>query len=55
MGEGYSPRQFITTQSVYVCMSERDTERPVTAKGYKGPRWLINALPRVGTADDDDE
>jgi len=25
-----------------------DSGRPVTARGYKGPRWLIDRLPRVG-------
>lgn len=24
-------------------------ERPVTTRGYKGPKWLIDRLPRVGS------
>jgi len=32
-----------------------DRDRPVTARGYKGPRWLIENLPRVGNSEGDDE
>lgn len=27
------------------------TDRPKTARGYKGPRWLIDRLPRYGSDD----
>ena len=30
-------------------------DRPMTAKGYKGPQWLIDRLPRFGNGDDADE
>lgn len=26
-----------------------ESNRPVTARGYKGPRWLIDRLPRCGS------
>lgn len=33
-------------------MNEEDnTERPTAARGYKGPRWLIDRLPRFSSSD----
>lgn len=35
-------------------MSESENNgRPMTARGYKGPRWLIDLLPRVGNSGTD--
>jgi len=35
-------------------MSENGTpDRPDTARGYKGPRWLIDRLPRFSSSDRD--
>ncbi|WP_259370390.1 hypothetical protein [Salinarchaeum laminariae] len=32
-------------------MSREDTsDRPKTARGYKGPRWLIDRLPRYSSS-----
>jgi hypothetical protein len=37
-------------------MSEEDSpDRPQTARGYKGPRWLIDRLPRFSSSDRDPE
>jgi hypothetical protein len=29
--------------------NEETSERPQTARGYKGPRWLIDRLPRFSS------
>lgn len=34
--------------------SETDESRPMTARGYKGPHWLIDRLPRFGSSDSDE-
>jgi len=34
-------------------MTDEDTsDRPMTARGYKGPRWLIDRLPRFSSRSD---
>lgn len=48
---------FIPLQLVVVVMSDRnhrEGDRPVTARGYKGPKWLIDRLPRVSGETSDD-
>lgn len=38
-----------------VGMSEtEDSRRPETTRIYKGPRWLVDRLPRFGSSDGDD-
>lgn len=37
----------ITEEWIAGSMSQE--ERPATARGYKGPKWLIDRLPRVGS------
>lgn len=31
-----------------------DSDRPVTAKGYKGPKWLIDRIPRFSASSEND-
>jgi len=33
---------------------EKEKSRPMTARGYKGPQWLIDNLPRFGSSDASD-
>jgi len=33
--------------------TENESSRPMTARGYKGPHWLIDRLPRFGDSGDD--
>lgn len=35
-------------------MADTEQSRPETARAYKGPRWLIDRLPRFGGSGNDD-
>lgn len=32
-----------------------DDGRPMTARGYKGPHWLIDRLPRFGSSESESD
>lgn len=44
-----TPRPGIDTGEV---VPDSGSERPVTARGYKGPKWLVDRLPRIGRPDE---
>lgn len=35
-------------------MAGTEDGRPETARAYKGPRWLIDHLPRIGGSESDE-
>lgn len=40
------------SQTIGVGENAKGSERPMTAKGYKAPRWLVDSLPRFGDSDE---